>query len=83
MTTPDKSQQTSQRFEEIVARLEIIARKLESSDTKLEEALSLFEEGVRLAKAGNVRLDEAERKIEVLLDKDATAPFDPEVNSGL
>ncbi len=71
-------EQTELGFESIVARLEQIAKQLESGDTKLEQALALFEEGVRLAKLGNRRLDEAERKIEILLQDDKTAPFRPE-----
>lgn len=62
-------------FEDIVARLELIAKRLEKGDAKLEEALSLFEEGIRLSKIGTSRLDEAERKLEILLEKDRVEPF--------
>lgn len=65
-------------FEEIVDRLENIAGRLERDDVKLEEALSLFEEGVRLSKSGNSRLDDAERRLEVLLERDRIDPFEPE-----
>lgn len=65
-------------FEAIVDRLDSIAERLESGEAQLEEALQLFEEGVRLSKVGTRRLDEAERKLEILLDNDETAPFDPE-----
>ncbi len=71
-------EQAEPSFEAIVARLEEIAKHLEAGDTKLEQSLALFEEGVRLAKLGNRRLDEAERKIEILLQDDNTAPFKPE-----
>ncbi len=62
-------------FENIIERLEVIAKRLESGEPKLEEALALFEEGVRLSKAGNKQLDEAERRLEVLLEGDQTAPL--------
>lgn len=62
-------------FEEVVERLEAIAQKLERGDTKLEEAVALFEEGVGLAKLGTQRLDEAERKLEILMAGDKAAPF--------
>lgn len=65
-------------FEEIVSRMETIAGRLESGEVKLEEALSLFEEGVRLSKTGTSRLDDAERKLEVLLERDRVEPFEPE-----
>ncbi|MBI5509523.1 MAG: exodeoxyribonuclease VII small subunit [Deltaproteobacteria bacterium] len=62
-------------FEEIVQRLEAIAKALESGDTKLEDAVALFEEGVALSKVGKARLDEAEKKLEILKEGDATEPF--------
>lgn len=65
-------------FEEIVARLESIAGRLEGNDVKLEEALALFEEGVRLSKHGTHRLDDAERRMEVLLERDRVEPFESE-----
>ncbi len=65
-------------FEEIVQRLENIARQLESGDTELEKALALYEEGVKLAKSGGERLDEAERKLDVLRNGEQTEAFEPE-----
>lgn len=65
-------------FEEIVQRLEKIAKQLESGETELEKALELFEEGIELAKTGGVRLDEAERKLEILRGGERTESFEPE-----
>ena len=67
-------------FEEIVKRLEEIARQLESGQPKLEDALRLFEEGVRLSKLGGGQLDQAERRLEVLLEGDKVEPFNPTSN---
>jgi exodeoxyribonuclease VII small subunit len=56
-------------FEEALKQLETIVGKLESGETKLEESIRLFEEGMRLSAICQKRLDEADRKIEVLLRK--------------
>jgi exodeoxyribonuclease VII small subunit len=53
-------------FEEALRRLETIVRGLEEGDLPLEESLRLFEEGVRLTRLCAARLDEAQRKIDVL-----------------
>jgi exodeoxyribonuclease VII small subunit len=55
-------------FEQILAQLEEVVEALESGDAPLEQALSTFERGVRLSRLGARRLDEVERRIEVLLD---------------
>lgn len=54
-------------FEELVRRLEDAVRKLEGGELPLDESLAVFEEGVRLARAGTSRLDEVERRVELLL----------------
>lgn len=64
---PAKGKEPS--FEEALKALESIVAKLESGDAKLEESIRLFEEGMRLAAVCQKRLDEADRKIEVLLRK--------------
>ncbi len=56
-----------QSFEASLEELEKIVALLEEGDQPLEEALSLFENGVRLSRECQTRLDEAERKIQVLL----------------
>ncbi len=55
------------KFEDALARLETVVARLEGGDLALEEALSLFEEGVRLTRLCSARLDEAERKVSLLL----------------
>jgi exodeoxyribonuclease VII small subunit len=64
-----------ERYEEIVQRLSKVVEKLEGGGLSLEESIAAFEEGIRLARAGAARLEEAERKVEVLLEGDRTAPF--------
>jgi len=55
------------KFEEALKELEEIVRKMESGDLTLEESLKSFEEGVRLSRFCSERLDEAERRVEILL----------------
>lgn len=54
-------------FEEILARLEGVVASLEAGDVPLEQALASFERGVNLSRLGARRLDQAERRVEVLL----------------
>jgi len=53
-------------FEASLRRLEEIVAALEEGDRPLEESLRLFEEGVGLTRQCAARLDEAERRIEIL-----------------
>ena len=75
-----------ERFEDALNKLEKIVSQLEEGDIALEESLRLFEEGIRLSRFCNQKLDEAEKKVEILLkDKNGilkTRPFDPPMNSG-
>lgn len=63
--TKDKDKGIS--FEKGLARLEILVQDLESEDLDLDKSLALFEDGVKLAKDLNKKLDEAEKKLEILL----------------
>jgi len=75
-----------ERFEEALNKLEKIVSKLEDGDIPLEESLRLFEEGVRLSRFCNQKLDEAEKRVEILLrgKEGVLEPqaFDPAGNSG-
>jgi exodeoxyribonuclease VII small subunit len=71
-------------FEEILTRLEGVVASLEAGDVPLEQALKHFERGVALSRLGARRLDEAERRVEVLLrDADGvrTRPLDTDSES--
>jgi exodeoxyribonuclease VII small subunit len=56
------------KFEEALARLEEIVRSLEQGEVVLDEALVLFEEGVKLARFCNEKLDQAEARIEIMMN---------------
>jgi len=70
------------KFETAMARLEEIVTELEKGDIPLEQSLRLFEEGVKLARICQTRLQEAERKVEILLKDEAGTmgrkPFEEE-----
>ena len=54
-------------FESALKSLEEIVVQLEAGDLTLDRALELFEEGVRISHFCSSKLDEAERKVEVLI----------------
>jgi len=56
-----------QKFEDTFQKLESIVKRLEDGNLSLEESLKAFEEGVRLSRLCSKKLDEAEKKVEVLL----------------
>lgn len=62
--TTDKNEKID--FEKALQQLEEIAVKLEDGDLGLDESISQFEKGMKLAKFCRQKLDEAERKIEIL-----------------
>lgn len=71
------------RFDEILARLRVLVERLEGGSLPLEEGLACFEEGVQLCGRGADLLDQAERRVEVLLatgDGPRTAPLAPPPN---
>jgi exodeoxyribonuclease VII small subunit len=55
------------KFEQAMARLEAIVGELEKGELPLDESLRIFEEGIRLSKNCLKVLEEAERKVEVLV----------------
>ncbi len=63
-----------QTFETSLQDLEKIVRKLEDGDLSLEESLKLFEDGVKLSRECQERLNQAERRIEVLLKDENGSP---------
>ena len=74
------------KFEEALARLEAIVAELERGELPLEDSMRIFEEGIKLSKTCLKMLEEAERRVEVLIrDKDGkkrTRPFELEGFTG-
>lgn len=57
------------KFEYAMARLETIVAELEKGDLPLDDSLKIFEEGVRLSKTCLKMLEDAERKVEILVQE--------------
>jgi len=56
----------TKKFEDELKDLEAIVTRIDSGELTLEESIGAFERGVALVKALNQKLDEVERKVEVL-----------------
>ena len=54
-------------FESSLEELERIVRELEQGELPLERSLELFEQGVKLSRECQDRLNQAERRIEILM----------------
>jgi exodeoxyribonuclease VII small subunit len=69
-------------FENALSQLESIVARLENGDLPLEDSLKLFEEGIKLSRFCNQKLNEAQKKVEVLLKgsggESEPQPFEPE-----
>ena len=72
----------SNEFEKSFQQLEAIVKRLESEELPLDEALQLFEEVIRLSRFCNQKLEEVEKKIELILANAKGQPrvevFEPE-----
>lgn len=61
---------SKENFEESMKKLERIVTELENGKLNLDESVTKFEEGMKIAKQCNNILEEAEKKITILLEKD-------------
>ena len=76
MTTPQASEI---KYEEALKKLEKLVAELDRSELDLETRLKKFEEGTKLARLLVKKLDQAKKKVEVLVKTnvgEATVPFD-------
>jgi exodeoxyribonuclease VII small subunit len=73
--------ETTNDFETALAELEAIVTKLEQGDLPLEQSLSLFERGVQLSRFCHTRLEDAERRIEILTERGEVRPAPPTLAS--
>jgi exodeoxyribonuclease VII small subunit len=55
-------------FEEHLTQLETVVERLERGDLTLEESVRLFEEGMKLSQACKEELEQAEGRIQVLVE---------------
>ena len=59
--------QKDKSFEESLQELEQIVQKLERGDISLEDSIANFQQGIELSRYCAAKLDEAEKKISILL----------------
>lgn len=76
------ARRTSNEFEKSFQQLEKIVQRLEAEELPLDESLQLFEEGIRLSRFCHQRLEEVEKKIELILadakGQPVSEPFEEE-----
>ncbi len=56
-------------FEELMIKLEDITNRLENEKLSLDESVKLFEEGMEISKECNNKLEDAEKKITILINE--------------
>ncbi|MHB8139590.1 MAG: exodeoxyribonuclease VII small subunit [Smithellaceae bacterium] len=59
-----------EKFEDALEKLENIVRVMEQGEMPLDSALKSFEEGIRLIRFCSAKLDETQRRVEQLLEKE-------------
>lgn len=72
-------------FEEAMDRLEEIVSELENGDVPLEKAIDLFQQGMKLSQVCGSKLEQVERKIEMIVEEDGELrkkPFDTSESGG-
>lgn len=74
------SKKKSEQFEESLKKLQGIVEKLERGDLPLDEAMESFTEGIQLVQLCHQKLEEAEKKVQLLVKDQqgafTTAPFE-------
>jgi exodeoxyribonuclease VII small subunit len=74
---PGATREDGPKFEAAMVRLEEIVHALEAGNLSLDDSLRVFEEGTGLLRLCNRRLEEAERRIEILLQDEGGTRAEP------
>lgn len=61
----------SQTFEKNLEQLSAVIKKMEQQDVGLEESLKLYEQGIKLTRQCQKIIDDAELKIEKLMEQNS------------
>ena len=69
MRKKNMSKKEELNFEELIEKLENITNKLEKEQLSLDESVKLFEEGMNISKECNSKLEDAEKRITILINK--------------
>lgn len=72
-----KRNQKTPDFETALAELEELVEKMEQGELNLDESLKQFERGVLLTRVCQKALQEAEQKVQILLEKDGQTSLEP------
>ncbi len=64
-------------FEQSLTNLEQLVEQMESGELSLEKALETFEQGIQLTRQCQTMLNEAEQKVQLLIDNDGTLENQP------
>lgn len=59
-----------ENFEEMMKKLEEISKELEVGNLSLDESVKKFEEGMKISKKCSEVLNQAEKRISILVEKD-------------
>ena len=59
-----------EKFEDALEKLENIVREMEAGEMPLDSALKSFEEGIRLIRFCSAKLEDTQRRVEQLLEKE-------------
>lgn len=68
---------TSPSFEDALTELEQLVARLERGDISLEDSLLAFERGVNLTRTCQKALQEAEQKVQILIEKSGKQTLEP------
>ncbi|WP_286267757.1 exodeoxyribonuclease VII small subunit [Thalassotalea atypica] len=63
-------------FEEALSELEVIVHKLEQGELSLEESMNIFERGLNLSQVSQAKLQDAEQRIKILMDKNGDSQLE-------
>jgi exodeoxyribonuclease VII small subunit len=72
---------TIKDFESAIAELDSIVKKMEEGDLTLEHSMALYERGLQLSRFCHSKLEEAERRIEVLNERGELRPAPPSLGA--
>jgi exodeoxyribonuclease VII small subunit len=68
---------SASQFEEAMKELEKLVEQMERGDISLEESLKSFERGIRLTRTCQQALQDAEQKVQILLEKNGQQTLEP------
>ncbi|WP_446808340.1 exodeoxyribonuclease VII small subunit [Methylomonas sp. 2BW1-5-20] len=68
---------SASQFEEAMEELEKLVEQMERGDISLEESLKSFERGIRLTRTCQQALQDAEQKIQILIEKNGQQTLEP------